>query len=92
MSLTSHFYCRSTTDASVAAIRAFTKSTITSIRETNKALSGRDLGWLLSMCQGDEELKDIFGDNLARLRKVKAKYDPNGIWRKGVVITPNIEA
>ncbi|KAI0322969.1 FAD-binding domain-containing protein [Amylostereum chailletii] len=80
---------RSTTDASVEAVKAFNLSTVSYVRETNAALSGNDLGWFLNMCQGDERAEDVFGQNLPRLRKVKAKYDPKQIWSKGFVIEPD---
>lgn len=41
------------------------------------------------MAQGDESAEDIFGKNLLRLRQVKAKYDPQKVWSKGIVIEPN---
>lgn len=79
---------RSTTDASVPAAREFTTSIVSLVRERNAQLSGKDLGWFLSMCQGDEKPEDVFGANLTRLRKVKAKYDPEKVWSKGIVIEP----
>ncbi|KAI0336576.1 FAD-binding domain-containing protein [Cubamyces sp. BRFM 1775] len=82
---------RSTTDASVPAAKEFAKSTAELVRQKNAELSGRDLGWFVNMCQGDEKLEDVFGENLSRLRKVKAKYDPKKVWSKGLVIEPLFE-
>lgn len=78
---------RSTTDASVQAARDFTTSVVSLVREKNAELA-TDLGWFLSMCQGDEKAEDVFGANLARLRDVKARYDPKKVWSKGIVIEP----
>ena len=58
------------------------------MRAKNTELSGKDIGWFLNMCQGGERPEDVFGENLTRLRKVKAKYDPKKVWSKGVVIEP----
>ena len=82
---------RSTTDASVPAAKEFTESTARLVREKNAELSGRDLGWFVNMCQGDENPEDVFGENLPRLRKIKAKYDPKNIWSKGLAIEPLFE-
>ncbi|KXN83438.1 hypothetical protein AN958_01452 [Leucoagaricus sp. SymC.cos] len=80
---------RSTTDASVASIKAFTSSLVTHVRENNAELSGKDLGWFLSMAQGEEYPEDVYGKCLPRLRQVKAKYDPKQVWKKGVTIEPD---
>ena len=34
------------------------------------------------------EVKRLFGDNFERLKELKRKYDPNVLFRKGVVIWP----
>ncbi|KAI9061591.1 FAD-binding domain-containing protein [Trametes sanguinea] len=82
---------RSTTDASVGAIREFTGSIVQFVREKNAELSGRDLGWFVNLSQGNERAEDVFGANLPRLRRIKGKYDPNRVWRKGFVIEPLAE-
>lgn len=82
---------RSTTDAGVPAASAWAKSLAEFVREKNAELSGRDLGWFISMCQGDEKAEDVFGPNLPRLRRLKAKYDPEKVWSKGVFIEPLFE-
>ncbi|KAI0634698.1 FAD-binding domain-containing protein [Trametes polyzona] len=82
---------RSTTDASVAAARAFAAEIVQLVREKNAELSGRDLGWFVNMSQGDEKPEDVFGDHLPRLRRIKAKYDPKKVWSKGFVIEPLFE-
>ena len=84
---------RSTTDASVPAAKEFTESTARLVREKNAELSGRDLGWFVNMCQGDENPEDVFGENLPRLRKIKAKYDPNDVFRnpQSVIVPGKLE-
>ena len=79
---------RSTTDQSVEACKKFTAEVTQFVREQNAELSGHDLGWFLNLCQGDEKPEDVFGSNLPRLRRIKAKYDPKKMFRKGVVIEP----
>ncbi|KAG6864776.1 hypothetical protein C0991_007190 [Blastosporella zonata] len=64
----------------------FIADTIAFIRSKNIELSGKDYGYFLSMAQGDENPEDIFGDNLPRLSKLKAKYDPANVFKKGVAI------
>ncbi|KAF9456332.1 hypothetical protein BDZ94DRAFT_1302616 [Collybia nuda] len=34
-------------------------------------------------------VEEVFGNNLSRLRKVKAIYDPKKVWRKGWAIEPD---
>ncbi|GJE93919.1 FAD-binding domain-containing protein [Phanerochaete sordida] len=82
---------RSTTDEGVAAASAWTKDLAEFVRQKNTELSGTDLGWFINMCQGDERPEDVFGANLPRLRKLKAKYDPHKVFSKGVVIEPLAE-
>lgn len=36
----------------------------------------------------DDKLESVFGDNLARLRELKRKYDPLVLWDKWYPITP----
>ena len=83
--------CRSTTDESVPACREFVEKVTNFVREKNTELFGRDLGFFLSMAQGDEWAGNVWGENLPRLRKIKAKYDPKKIFHKGVVIEPLFE-
>lgn len=73
------------------ACRDFTESVVQFVREKNTELAGQDIGWFLNMCQGNEKPEDVFGKNLTRLRKVKAKYDPKKVWSKGFVIEPLVE-
>ncbi|KAI0747192.1 FAD-binding domain-containing protein [Daedaleopsis nitida] len=82
---------RSTTDESVEACRTFAAEVVQLVREKNTELSGSDLGWFLNMCQGDERPEDVFGENLPRLRKIKAKYDPKKMFSKGVAIEPLLD-
>lgn len=58
------------------------------MRNKNAELSGQDLGWFLNLCQGSELAEDVFGQNLPRLREVKATYDPKKVFSKGIVIEP----
>ncbi|THH13191.1 hypothetical protein EW146_g7004 [Bondarzewia mesenterica] len=71
--------------------RAFVTSTAAFIRQTNIQKTGHDLGLLLNMAQGDEPAEAVFGLNLAKLRKLKAKYDPERMWTKGFVIDSDVE-
>ena len=73
------------------ACRDFTASVVQFVREKNAELAGQDMGWFLNMCQGHEKPEDVFGENLTRLRKAKAKYDPTKVWSKGLVIEPLVE-
>lgn len=38
-----------------------------------------------------EDVADVYGKNYARLRKLKAKYDPGKVWNKGYTISPDFE-
>lgn len=60
--------------------------TINFIRRRNAELSGKDYGFFMNMSEGSEKPEDVFGANLARLREVKAKYDLNNVFSKGVPI------
>ncbi|KAF8074147.1 FAD-binding domain-containing protein [Lyophyllum atratum] len=81
---------RTNNPAADAAVSDFVSSTVTFIRNKNTELSGKDYGLFLSMAQGDEKPEDVFGENLSRLRKLKAKYDPKNVFMKGISITPAI--
>ena len=82
---------RSSTDESVDKCKKFTEELVKFVRAKNAELSGRDLGCFLNMSQGDEDPKDVFGANLLRLQKIKAKYDPSLVWSKGITIQPSKE-
>jgi FAD/FMN-containing dehydrogenase len=53
--------------------------------------TGKDLGVRLGYAAADEAPEDVFGVNLPRLRKLKAKYDPTNVWKKGLVIEPDFD-
>ena len=36
----------------------------------------------------DADPRNVFGDNLKRLKEIKAKYDPTIFFDKGIVIRP----
>ena len=69
--------------------RAWAKSIVDYIRSANTQHSGQDLGYLFTMSQGDEPPETIFGANLPKLKKLRAKYDPGKFWAKGVEIEPD---
>ncbi|KAI0699165.1 FAD-binding domain-containing protein [Cerioporus squamosus] len=81
---------RSKTDESVEACRKFAADVVQFVRAKNTELAGQDLGWFLNMCQGDEKPEDVFGENLPHLKEVKAKYDPQNVFSKGVSIHPGV--
>ena len=37
---------------------------------------------------GDERVRDVFGEHYDRLSEIKAKYDPNLVFRKWFPIVP----
>lgn len=75
---------RNTQPSTDAATAAFVKEIADYIHHQNRAL-----GIQLNMARGDERAEDVFGVNLPRLRKLKAKYDPKGVWAKGFRIEPD---
>ncbi|KAG6916335.1 hypothetical protein DXG01_007318 [Tephrocybe rancida] len=77
---------RTNNPAADGIVSDFVASTVAFIRNKNTELSGKDYGYFLSMAQGDENPADIFGDNLARLSKLKSKFDPKNVFKKGVAI------
>ncbi|KAF8148698.1 FAD-binding domain-containing protein [Crassisporium funariophilum] len=80
---------RSLTDASEAAMRSFVAETSFKIRQDNTERAGKDAGFFLNFAQGDEPLEQVFGPNLPKLSKLKAKYDPQRLWKKGMFIEPD---
>jgi len=40
---------------------------------------------------GNDDIKEVYGKNYARLRKLKAKYDPRKVWNKGYTIEPDFD-
>ncbi|KIJ39047.1 hypothetical protein M422DRAFT_175722 [Sphaerobolus stellatus SS14] len=85
MHVRSPHYCDPASDA---LCDEFTSDVVSFARETNTKISGKDLGYWISLSQGDEKPEEIFGDNLPRLEAIKVKYDPKGVWNKGIVIKP----
>jgi hypothetical protein len=43
----------------------------------------------LALSPGYETVEEVYGSNLARLRVLKAKYDPKKVWSRGWVIEPD---
>ena len=81
---------RSSSPASDDAVVSFISSTAEYVRKFDVEKSGKDLGTFVSLSRGNEDkIEDVFGVNLPRLRKLKAKYDPNKIWCKAYVIEPD---
>jgi hypothetical protein len=39
----------------------------------------------------NDDIKEVYGKNYARLRKLKAKYDPLKVWNKGHIIEPDFD-
>ncbi|KAA1475122.1 FAD-binding domain-containing protein [Dentipellis sp. KUC8613] len=82
---------RNTLPETDEAVSKFVASLANYMHSENTALLGRDLGIMVSIAQGDEPVEVVFGQNVGRLRKVKAKYDPERVWKRGVVVEPNSE-
>jgi hypothetical protein len=81
---------RSSSPASDDAVVSFVSSTAEYVRRVDTKKSGKDLGVFVNLSRGNEDkIEDVFGVNLPRLRKLKAKYDPKKIWSKGYVIEPD---
>jgi len=59
------------------------------IQAVHKGKSGVALPMLVNLCDENEPNEVIYGENLPRLRKLKAKYDPSKVWSKGWVIEPD---
>lgn len=84
-------YVRNTRPETDGVTQKFVKEVADYVRETNVRKTGRDLGVYLSMARGDEGLEAVFGPNLPRLRRLKAKYDPTMFWTKGIVVEPDFD-
>lgn len=70
------------------------------VNEENEKKTGKRLGTPLSLyfapssgegkvAGGENGVKEIFGENLPRLKAVKAKYDPKKVWSRGWVVEPD---
>jgi len=70
-------------------VNDFVSSTTDYIRKADALKTGKDLGVTLCYARGHEAPEHVFGVNLPRLRKLKAKYDPKKVWSKGFVIEPD---
>ncbi|KAJ3483613.1 hypothetical protein NLI96_g6192 [Meripilus lineatus] len=89
-----HYYAvfsgRHTQADSDLPTREWIKKMITYVSAENTKRTGKVFRTQMNFAMGPEytSVEDIFGDNLERLRKVKAKYDPTKVWNKGWVIEP----
>lgn len=70
-------------------MRSFVSSAASYVGQKNREKTGKDAGFFINFAQGDEPITKVFGANLPRLRKLKAKYDPKRFWGKGCVIDPD---
>jgi len=89
-----HYYAivqgRHTSPESDGPARAFVFKLTSIINDFNKQKTGKSFGVPANFAIGPgfESIQDVYGANLERLRKVKAKYDPKKVWSKGWVIEP----
>lgn len=72
-------------------MRAFVSESTELMRQRNREKTGKDAGYFLNFAQGEEPIEEVFGPNLPRLRKLKAKYDPKKLWSKGCLIEPDFD-
>jgi hypothetical protein len=84
-------YCSNRLPASDEGTRTFVSSIVDYIRKADALKTNNDLGFAFNFAAGDEAPEDVFGDNLPRLRKLKAKYDPTNVWSKGLLIEPDFD-
>lgn len=70
--------------------REWVAKTTKYIRETNTERTGTKLATSTNFSLGPtyDSVEEVFGENLGRLKKIKAKYDPSKIWSKGWIIEP----
>lgn len=61
------------------------------IKETNTERTGMKLATPANFAVGNEDVQEVYGENLGRLRKLKAKYDPKMVWSKGWAIQPDFD-
>jgi len=61
------------------------------VKKQNEERTGIKLHTSTNFALGPEyeSQEDVYGENLTRLRKVKAKYDPKKVWRRGWAIEPD---
>jgi hypothetical protein len=83
------FYFSNHLPESDESVEAFSSSIARYIRGADALRTGKNLGVTLCYAKGDEAPEDVFGVNLPRLRKLKAKYDPMNVWSKGFAIEPD---
>ncbi|KAF9467436.1 FAD-binding domain-containing protein [Collybia nuda] len=63
------------------------------VKNANAEKSGKRLATPTNFSLGPKynTVEDVFGDNLSRLKKIKAIYDPKKVWNKGWVIEPDFQ-
>ncbi|KDQ17852.1 hypothetical protein BOTBODRAFT_29163 [Botryobasidium botryosum FD-172 SS1] len=92
-----HYYlivqARHTSPESDAPARAFATKIAGIVNDFNEQKTGKKLATPANFAIGPdvESVQEVYGVNLERLRKVKAKYDPKKVWSKGWVIEPASE-
>ncbi|KAF9482343.1 FAD-binding domain-containing protein [Pholiota conissans] len=82
---------RSSAEESVPIMRKFVAESTEYMRRENRKKTGKDAGYFINFAQGEEPIEEVFGPNLPRLRKLKAKYDPKKVWSKGCLIEPDFD-
>ncbi|TCD63939.1 hypothetical protein EIP91_004749 [Steccherinum ochraceum] len=62
------------------------------VKRQNAERTGQMLPTPANMALGPDytSTEEVYGENLPRLRKIKAKYDPTKVWRRGWVIEPSL--
>ncbi|KAF8883829.1 FAD-binding domain-containing protein [Infundibulicybe gibba] len=92
-----HYYVlatgRHTQPSSDASTREWVSRIATLVKDANTEKTGVKLPTPGNFSLGPDSVgvEEVYGSNLARLRKLKAKYDPKKVWSRGWVIEPDFD-
>ncbi|KAK7439343.1 hypothetical protein VKT23_017569 [Stygiomarasmius scandens] len=90
-----HYYVvvtgRHTEESDDSTVAEWTANLAAAVRQAQVEKTGKKLTTPSSFCLDPkyESVEDIYGENLPKLKKLKAKYDPEKIWSKGWLIEPD---
>ncbi|KAM6494399.1 FAD-binding domain containing protein [Amanita muscaria] len=88
-----HYYAvitaRHSSPETDAAAHEWISKIVSYVKKTNLERTGMIHPTPSFIALGNEDINEVYGKSYARLRKLKATYDPHKIWNRGFTIEPD---